>query len=170
MRLIPANPKNLLPWEHEDIRSASILERAVEALGQPIDEMMRDAQEYLSVSDAERMRRRHDRELRGWKYVAPVPVFEAPEDLLPLGGYVIFNGHNRVAAAKKAGLALIPCLLLEGEADFGYIKYNNEENDRGSREIGIGGDISFEELRRGVWNCARFYHSSRLASILKFSQ
>lgn len=86
----------------------------------------------------------------GWRLVPPVPVVEAPADLRDLGQYVVYNGHNRRAAALKAKI-LLPCLLLEKEQDVDYLAYNGElpPGDTG---------LTLRELVMLTWNNARFVY------------
>lgn len=150
MKLIIANPALVIPWEHEAVwqHNKSLEERAFEEKEKPRarDEILADIQDYLSVSDAERRRRMLDRETKGWKYVPPVPVFEAPEDLLKIGLYVVCNGHNRLAAAKYAGI-LLPCLLLENGADM-YIACRGYDDILVAADFALNRDYVWERARR----------------------
>lgn len=153
MQVIIANPELIIPWEHETVCSynESLEQRAREEKQNPRTrgEILSDVNEYISVSDAERDRRIWDREMKGWKYVPPVPVFDIPEDMLNIGQYIVYNGHNRLAAAKSAGI-LLPCILVDSQQALEFCRKLKDFPDLEAKP-------DFESQKYRLWETARTY-------------
>lgn len=166
MKPLILDPKIVLPWEHEHIRdhNKSLEERANEEKQMPrlIEEILADIKDYTSASDAERLRRRDDRETKGWKYVPPVPVIKAPADLEHLGKYIVYNGHCRRAASKRAGI-LLPCLLLEKTRDIGFLFLAKELVDIDAFFWGekMYSYVRIKRIKEATWESARKYHKGQ---------
>lgn len=153
MQVIITNPELVIPWEHETVCSYNegLEERAREEKQNPrnLGEILTDVNEYLSVSDVERDRRMWDREMKGWKYVPPVPVFDSAEDMLNIGPYIVYNGHNRRAAAKQEGI-LLPCILIDSQQ---ALEFCRKLKDFPFLEA----KPDFESQKFRLWEIARTY-------------
>lgn len=154
MKALILKPEIIIPWHHENTYE-TLMQRALEEreMGRTLEDMLNDAWEYLTLTPAERMRRRQDREMKGWRYVQPAPVFDAPNDLLHLGQYVLCNGHNRREAAKRAGI-MLPILLIECFQDIIWLVDSDE---------GVSKTMTLWEHKVYVSNCALEFQDKKEA-------
>lgn len=131
MKPLILDPKIVLPWEHEETEIRLLAKAMAEKQkGRHMEQIILDAvasldELYAIGLDAYRDKYNVADISEGWKHVPPVPVLGAPSDLQGLGMYVIYNGHNRRAAALRAGL-LLPSVLVEKARDFDYLEMAGE--------------------------------------------
>lgn len=160
MKSLILTPESVIPWERK-LPPRTLLERAIEEKqsGRTLDEMLMGARDYISSNHKEKERRRTDRETRGWVYVPPVPVVKAPADLEHLGKYIVYNGHRRRAAAKRAGI-MLPCVLLNRPKDRSYLAWEDEFTDTDAMwwDEEVYYLTTVEKITEATWDAARKYH------------
>lgn len=122
MKLLVISHEYIIPWEHNRF-SKCLTDKAIDEkyLKRPLDEIVANAaaafNELQALGDSKDYKKYIGRyHGEGWKHVPPVPVVEVPDDLLHMGFFIIYNGHHRLEAAKRADMPL-PVILLENDAD-----------------------------------------------------
>ncbi|MBU2637987.1 MAG: hypothetical protein KJ955_03375 [Nanoarchaeota archaeon] len=148
MQILVISPEYIIPWE-QPYEAGSFQRRAFEE-----KEKSRSIDGILAEAKAAPFRgfgmEREDTGA-GWSNVPLIPVFDAPEDLLHLGFFIVYNGNHRRFAANKAGIS-IPVLLLENGADLEALK---KYRARECKKLLEG--LSFDETRKIIWENARKY-------------
>lgn len=155
MEILVISPELIMPWEHkyfdERLFYKAIGEKYME---RPLEERIANAsaafQELQEIDYLKYRKKYNDRCDEGWKHVPPVPVVEAPNDLLHLGFFIVYNGHTRLEAARRAGMPL-PVMLLENDEDIIALK-THHDNLFFVPEKG-----AFQRHRGGVWDYAYCY-------------
>lgn len=156
MKILTISPELIIPWEHKEF-DKHLGYKAIDEkyMKRPLEERIANAaaalNELQSIGISKYMKKYADKyDDNGWKHVPPVPVMEAPVDLLYLGFFIVYNGHHRLEAAKRADMPL-PVMLLENDKDINTLAGFNDDlffGDFGN---------SFQRHREGIWDYAREY-------------
>ncbi|MBU2638770.1 MAG: hypothetical protein KJ955_07390 [Nanoarchaeota archaeon] len=115
MRVVIADASLVIPYEHERTTKGLMRKAKKESrMNRPLEELL-----YLGNHFMEHMNV-YAGPAEFPDYVPPIPVIEAPAELRQYGRFIVYNGHHRLAAAKKADLA-IPLILIETGRDLSYM-------------------------------------------------
>lgn len=153
MKILVINPEYIIPWE-QPYSIGSFEKRAFEEKqrNRTIEEVLNEAMS----APFKGFGKTYEDTGSGWSNVPLIPVFDAPDDLLHLGFFVVYNGNHRRFAANKAGIS-IPVLLLENDADLEALK---KYRARESKKVLEG--LSFDETRESIWEKARHYVNNEM--------
>lgn len=120
MRIIIADASLVIPWEHEETtKSLKCAAKQESKMNRPLEELLYLGNHFMEHMDVDAGPAEFP------DYVPPIPVIEAPAELRQYGRFIVYNGHHRLAAAKKAGLA-IPLILIETGKDLSYMPGTRE--------------------------------------------
>ncbi len=156
MKILTISPELIIPWEHTRFDKHLVYKAIDEKyLKRPLEETIANASAALNEIQSigvyeysKKYGKGYGKE--GWKHIPPVPVLEAPDDLLYLGFFIVYNGHHRLEAAKRADLPL-PVMLLEDDKDIKTLaKFHDDVffvPDKGA----------FQRHREGILNYAYGY-------------
>ena len=143
MKYLKINPKLTLPWDHEKAKPYLLAKAREEKMlleGASLVDILtkRPPGAGFSVLNV------------GWGSVPSVPIIEASGKARDLGEFVLYNGHNRRAAAIEADIAL-PIYLIENNPD---LKKINESKER----VWSLENYSYDEIREILSECALRYY------------
>lgn len=149
MKTLVISPEYIIPWE-QPYEAGSFERRAFEEKGRnrSIEEILAEANAFPFRGYGHEM---PEDTGKGWGNVPLIPVFDAPDNLLHLGFFVVYNGNHRRFAANKAGIS-IPVLLLENDRDIEMLKIYRKKECKGVLD-----GLTFEETRNAIWDKARIY-------------
>lgn len=156
MKILVIGPELIIPWEHKGF-DEYLAYKAIDEkyMRRPLEETIANA--AASLDDIRelgypkyRMKYARGRGSEGWKHVPPVPVVDAPDDLLYLGFFIVYNGHHRLEAAKRAGMPL-PVMLLENDKDIKTLAKFHDDL------FFVPNKGAFQRHRDGIWAYAREY-------------
>lgn len=154
MKILVISPELIIPWEHTRFDKHLGYKAFDEKyMNRTLEETIANAaaalNELQSIGISKYMKKYADRyDDNGWKHVPPVPVIEAPDDLLHLGFFIVYNGHHRLEAAKRADMPL-PVMLLKDDSDIECLQKHHENLFFWLEED------SFQYNRESIWNYAR---------------
>lgn len=163
MRLLTIDPTIAIPWEHTS-SSASLLRKAREEVSgaEPLSRVLAREKRRLKeeiftnqISDGV------DNETWGWSGIPPVPLVPAPVDLYGLGIYVLYEGHHRREAARRAGI-MLPCKLIESDEDIEILVAAREAIGTGWGPMFKNGELTLPSTYQAhvnyVWQKAREFN------------
>jgi len=156
MKIFLIDPVYVIPWEHDSFY-LGLKERAVEEklINLPFDKRIANAraslEELQQLGLLEYEKKYVDTAAyEGWKHVPPVPVIAAPDDLLHLGFFIVYNGHHRLESARRAELPL-PVMLIQDDSDIRFLNKHHEDL------FSMSDEFSFQYHREHILNYAYSY-------------
>ncbi|MFA5887947.1 MAG: hypothetical protein WC852_04530 [Candidatus Nanoarchaeia archaeon] len=154
MKILVISPELIIPSEHKRF-DKHLVYRAIDEkyMKRPLEETIANAAAALNELqkiDYVEYRKKYNEidDNDGWKHVPPVPVVDAPDDLLYLGFFIVYNGHHRLEAARRADMPL-PVMLLENDKDIKTIAKFHDDL------FFVPNKGAFQRHRDGIWAYAR---------------